>query len=71
MYHITVYDENGNVLLDEPISAQSDEEAKQSGFARIRELGHEGKPHRIFHTAGRLVSFLPHQINPKTGKATL
>ncbi|MBA4493381.1 hypothetical protein H1191_03545 [Paenactinomyces guangxiensis] len=71
MYHMTVYDENGTVLFDEPISAQTDEEAKKIGYAWLAEKGHETKPHRIFHTTGRLVSFKPHQFNPKTGKAAL
>ncbi|SEN51413.1 YhzD family protein [Lihuaxuella thermophila] len=71
MYHMTVYDENGNKLYDEPISAQTDEEAKKIGYAWLAKHGHETKPHRIFHTTGRLVSFKPHQFDLKRGKATL
>jgi hypothetical protein len=68
---MTVYDENGTVLFNEALSANSDEEAKKVGYAWIAEKGYENKPHRIFHTSGRLVSFKPHQFNPKTGKAIL
>jgi hypothetical protein len=71
MYHMTVYDENGKVLLDEAIPAASDYEAKQIGYTWLEEQGHTEKPHRIFHKTGRLLSFKPHQINMQTGKATL
>ncbi|TCS96867.1 YhzD family protein [Hazenella coriacea] len=71
MYHMTVYDENGKVLIDDALKAKNDAEAKQISYARLAELGHADKPHRIFQTTGRLVSFQPHQVNSKTGKATL
>lgn len=71
MYHMTVYDENGKTLFDEALQAKNDAEAKQVGYARLAELGQTDKPHRIFHTTGRLISFKPHQVNSKTGKATL
>ncbi|SFI85441.1 YhzD family protein [Thermoflavimicrobium dichotomicum] len=70
MYHMTVYDEDGKVLFNDALSATSDEEAKKAGYAWLAEHGHENKPHRIFHTTGRLVSFKPHQFDLKTGKAT-
>lgn len=65
MYHMTVYDTNGDVLFDESIAAQTDEEAKKVGFTWLTEKGYESKPHRIFHTTGRLVSFHPHQLQVK------
>ncbi|WP_124726804.1 YhzD family protein [Staphylospora marina] len=70
MYHITVYEPDGQVLLDEAIEASSDQEARDKGLALIAEKGYDAKPHRIFHVSGRLVSFKPHQVDLKTGKAT-
>ena len=53
MYHMTVFDDNGKKLFDEPIEAASDEEAKQKGMALLEEQGHETRPYRIFHTTGQ------------------
>ncbi|KYQ87277.1 hypothetical protein I8U24_10180 [Thermoactinomyces sp. CICC 24226] len=67
MYHMTVYDMDGQLLYDGPINATSDDEAKKLGYAWISENGHQDKPHRIFHVTGRLVSFKPH---PYRGNAS-
>lgn len=61
MYHITVYDNDGKVLLDEPLQAEKDQEAKEKGLALLQEKGYLAYPYRIFHTAGRLVLFNSHQ----------
>lgn len=61
MYHMTVFDDNGKKLFDEPIEAASDEEAKQKGMALLEEQGHETRPYRIFHTTGRLIAFHSHK----------
>jgi YhzD-like protein len=70
MYHMTVYDTDGTVLLDEALSANNDTEAKQIGYAKLTEKGYESKPHRIFQTTGRLIAFKPHAFNQRSGKAT-
>ncbi|MFC7440380.1 YhzD family protein [Laceyella putida] len=70
MYHMTVYDGNGQVLIDQALEAATDDAAKQMAFHLLREKGYEAMPHRVFHRAGRLVSFKPHQFDTKTGKAT-
>lgn len=62
MYHMTVYDQSGETLHNETIQAKTDDEAKKIGFDWLAEKGYESKPHRIFHTTGRLVSFYPHQF---------
>jgi hypothetical protein len=62
VYHMTVYDEKGEVLFDEALQAKTDDEAKREGYAWLTEHGHETKPHRIFHTSGRLVAFKSHQL---------
>lgn len=61
MYHMTVFDDDGKKLLDEPIEAESDAEAKQKGMAFLEEQGHETRPYRIFHTTGRLIAFYSHK----------
>lgn len=70
MYHFTVYDHAGKVLRDEPLSAAHDAEAKEKAMAWLEENGHGDKPHRLFHTTGRLVSFKPHVFDSKLLKAT-
>jgi hypothetical protein len=65
---MTVYDENGEVLFNQPLQAQTDEKAKKVGYAWLSENGHETKPHRIFHSTGRLISFKPHQYKPTAKK---
>ncbi|MBS7529625.1 hypothetical protein IC619_003835 [Hazenella sp. IB182353] len=70
MYHMTVYDLNGDVLYDQAIDAKSDDEAKEIGFAWLAEHDHKEKAHRIINAKGRLISFKPHQVHAKTGKST-
>lgn len=67
MYHMTVYNVDGDLLYDGPINATNDDEAKTLGYAWISENGHQDKPHRIFHVTGRLISFQPHPFHMKKG----
>ncbi|TCW40547.1 YhzD-like protein [Laceyella sacchari] len=71
MYHMTVYSENGEVLIDQAVEATTDTAAKQEAHRILQEKGYETKPHRVFHRTGRLVMFKPHQFDTKTGKATI
>lgn len=66
MYHLTVYDQEGIKLVDEPITAQTDDEAKQKGHTLLQEKKHQGHPFRIVHSAGRLVEFQSHQTKKAT-----
>lgn len=61
MYHMTVYDNEGNKRYDEPIEAVDDQEAKAKGLTWITENGYGDCPYRIFHTSGRLIAFQSHQ----------
>ncbi|WP_231633361.1 YhzD family protein [Numidum massiliense] len=58
---MTVYDQDGTTLYDQPIEANSDKEAKEKGMAWLAESDREQCPYRIFHTTGRLVAFHSHQ----------
>ncbi|RAL26953.1 YhzD family protein [Thermoflavimicrobium daqui] len=70
MYHMTVFDLDGKVLYDEVLHANTDQEAKKVGYAWLSEHNHEDKPHRIFHTTGRLVSFKPHSFQLHQAKSS-
>ncbi|MDA8353862.1 MAG: YhzD family protein [Firmicutes bacterium] len=61
MYHLTVYDQDGSKLYDEPIEATDDSAAKEKGHAILRENDVQEHPFRIVHTSGRLVEFLSHK----------
>jgi hypothetical protein len=66
MYHLTVYDQEGNKLVDEPIEAKSDDESKKKGHTILSEKEYQGYPFRIVHSAGRLVEFQSHQPKKAT-----
>ncbi|MDR6226693.1 YhzD family protein [Desmospora profundinema] len=68
MYHITVYDNEGKKLLDEPIKAADDQTAKAKGHELLQEKEYASYPFRILHTSGRLVEFLSHK--GKSAKST-
>lgn len=61
MYHMTVFDDDGRSLYDEPIDAKSDTAAKQKGLAWLEENDYVNNPYRIFHTSGRLIAFQSHK----------
>lgn len=61
MYHITVFDQEGSKLFDEPISATNDPEAKEKGHAILKEKEYQQYPYRIVHASGRLVEFQSHK----------
>lgn len=61
MYHITVYDQDGKKLYDEPLQANNDQEAKEKGLSLLQEKEYLSLPYRILHTTGRLVLFNSHK----------
>lgn len=56
-YALTAYESNGEKILDETISAQSDSEAKEQGEARLAELNMQEKTHRLTSPKGELLLF--------------
>lgn len=56
-YALTAFESNGEKILDETISAQSDSEAKEQGEARLAELNMQEKTHRLTSPKGQLLLF--------------
>ncbi|PTM57818.1 YhzD family protein [Desmospora activa] len=61
MYHLTVYDNEGKKLLDQPLTARDENGAKAEGHQRLQEREYSTYPYRIIHSSGRLVEFLSHK----------
>lgn len=61
MYHLTVYDNGGKKLLDQPLAAHDDDAAKTEGHHVLQEKKYSTYPYRIIHSSGRLVEFLSHK----------
>jgi hypothetical protein len=61
MYHLTVYDQDGNKLHDAPLEADHDLEARIKGMEWLKQHHYEEHPYRIFHTSGRLIAFQSHK----------
>lgn len=61
VYHMTVFDDEGKKLVDQPLEASSDAEAREKGMAWLAEKEYLNHPYRIFHTSGRLVAFNSHK----------
>ncbi|MEW9032429.1 MAG: YhzD family protein [Planifilum fimeticola] len=61
MYHVTVFDDEGKKLFDEPLQAENDVEAREKGLALLAEKEYQNHPYRIVHTSGRLVAFNSHK----------
>jgi YhzD-like protein len=57
MYYLTVFEKNGEKLLDESFEAQSDQEAKEIGERKLKEKNLFEKTHRCTSSAGKLVLF--------------
>lgn len=60
MYHMTVFDADGNKVVDQSIAAESDKEAKTKGMKWLQDNERLDDPYRIFHTTGRLIAFHSH-----------
>lgn len=56
-YTLTVFEKNGETILDETFEAKNDEEAKRIGTAKLEEKGYKNKTHRCVSPDARLVLF--------------
>lgn len=57
VYTLTVFEPNGEKLLDETFEAVNDSEAKKAGEARLKDLNFTHKTHRCTSPAGKLLLF--------------
>lgn len=58
-YKLTVFEANGEKLLDESFEAVDDYEAKKRGEALLLEKGALEKTHRCTSPSGKLILFHP------------
>ncbi|MEW9675050.1 YhzD family protein [Lentibacillus sp. L22] len=56
-YVLTVFEKNGNKLLDESFSAENDTEAKKVGQARLEDEGYTEYTHRCVSPEAKLLLF--------------
>ncbi|MET1029457.1 YhzD family protein [Domibacillus tundrae] len=56
-YTLTIFEKNGEKLLDQSFEALSDEEAKSRGSQLLQEHGSEEKTHRCTSPEGKLLLF--------------
>ncbi len=59
IYKLTVFETNGDKILDESFEAKDDNEAKRYGEKRLSELGAMEKTHRCSSPKGKLILFHP------------
>lgn len=57
VYTLTVFEQNGEKLLDETFEATNDSEAKKAGEARLKDLNFIDKTHRCTSPSGKLLLF--------------
>ncbi len=56
-YHLTVFEKNGDKLMDESFEAKSETEAKEIGQRKLEEKNFADKTHRCTSSSGKLVLF--------------
>lgn len=56
-YTLTVFSQSGEKLLDETFTAESDEEAKKTGQARLEDQGYSEYTHRCVTPEAKLILF--------------
>lgn len=56
-YYLTVFDSSGETLLNEKITTDSDEKAKELGCHRLIEQQYTKHSHRLVNDAGKLLLF--------------
>jgi hypothetical protein len=61
VYQMTVFDNEGNKLVDQSLEAENDVEAREKGLAWLAEKEYLNHPYRIVHSSGRLVAFNSHK----------
>lgn len=57
IYKITVFEKNGEKLLDESIEAKNDVDAKRLGEKLLSDKGFQEKTHRLVSPEGKLLLF--------------
>ncbi|MEK4030958.1 MULTISPECIES: YhzD family protein [Bacillaceae] len=57
VYKLTVFEKNGEKLLDQSFEAQNDEEAKERGQQLLQQHAYEDYTHRCTSPFGKLVLF--------------
>ncbi|MFC3883809.1 YhzD family protein [Bacillus songklensis] len=57
IYTLTVFEKDGEKLLDETFEAANDAEAKKLGETRLHELQFADKTHRCTSPSGKLLLF--------------
>ncbi len=56
-YKLTVFETNGEKILEESIQAENDDLAKEMGQRLLDEKGYEEKTHRFTSPLGKLILF--------------
>ncbi|MTH54590.1 hypothetical protein GKZ89_14395 [Bacillus mangrovi] len=56
-YYLTVFEKNGEKLLDESFEAGNEQEAKEIGSRKLEEKNYAKKTHRCVDAGGKLVLF--------------
>lgn len=56
-YYLTVFNPDGEKLLDESFSAANDEEAKKIGEQKLEEKGYTEYAHRLVNPEAKLLLF--------------
>lgn len=56
-YFLTVFDQSGKTLLNEKITTDTDEKAKELGRHRLTEQQYMKHSHRLVDDAGKLLLF--------------
>ncbi|MGD7010217.1 YhzD family protein [Metabacillus sp. 84] len=57
MYYLTVFEKNGEKLLDESYEAANDQEAKVLGTKKLEEKNYTKNTHRCVNAAGKMILF--------------
>ncbi|WP_335872038.1 YhzD family protein [Bacillus sp. 2205SS5-2] len=57
VYKLTVFEKNGEKILEENVNATDDSQAKQLGAALVEEKGFAEKTHRFTSPKGKLLLF--------------
>ncbi|MRX71475.1 hypothetical protein GJU40_04710 [Bacillus lacus] len=56
-YFLTVFEKDGNKLLDESFTAATEDEAKEIGQQKLEEKDYLKKTHRCVSSSGKLILF--------------
>lgn len=56
-YRLTAYEPTGKLIMDDSLKASSDEEAKEKGYAILKEKTLLEKTHRLASPTGKLILF--------------